>query len=125
MIVFYTAGPYRALGAWRTELNIRIAENAAQMLRRHGQYVICPHTNCRYSDYDVRDEQYLAETMELMRRCDVVLVLPGWQDSAGTIGEINEAERRQMPLLYLEAYGERPDWIAVINAARDAIQAAA
>lgn len=103
-LVWYTAGPYRARGIWQTEINIRRAEEVAQSLRAHGQYVICPHTNCRWSDANVADAQYIAETLELMRRCDVVVVLPGWESSEGTRGEIAEAERLGMPLVYLSAY---------------------
>lgn len=129
-LVWYTAGPYRAAGPWATEMNIRNAEEVAQSLRLHGQYVICPHTNCRWSDQQVTDAQYLAETMELMRRSDVVLVLPNWADSEGTCGEIDEAERLAMPCLYLSAYmtGYKDGvihWRDLIAAAYDAMAAAA
>lgn len=124
-MVFYVAGPYRAMGVWQQELNIRRAENVAQDLRRVGQFVICPHTNCRFSDCNVSDAQYIAETLELMRRCDVVLVLPGWEDSEGTQGEIAEAERRKMPVFFLNAYGQHHRWQRIVDAARAALAAAA
>lgn len=125
-LVWYTAGPYRANGLWQTELNIRAAEEVAQSLRAHGQYVICPHTNCRWSDQQVPDAQYLAETMALMRRCHVVLVLPNWADSEGTRGEIAEAEQMGMPCLFLSAYmtgykDGRILWADLIKAAHDAV----
>lgn len=46
------------------------------------------------------DQDFIDGTMELMRRCDAVIVLSGWQDSKGTLGEIKEATRIGMPVFY-------------------------
>jgi hypothetical protein len=33
-----------------------------------------------------------------MRRCDAVLLVPGWKLSEGTLGEIKEAKRLEIPV---------------------------
>ena len=43
---------------------------------------------------------WLAGTLELMRRCDAVLVLPGYSFSEGTKGEIAEADRLGLPVMF-------------------------
>jgi hypothetical protein len=35
-----------------------------------------------------------------MRRCDLVVVVPGWETSGGTLKEIAEAERLGIPVFY-------------------------
>lgn len=102
MLVIYIAGPYRALTPWWQERNIRRAEEAAYNVWDCGHVALCPHTNSRWEYARVLDEHWLAGTMELMRRCDAVLVLPAFEGSNGTKAEIAEAERLGKPVAYLE-----------------------
>lgn len=48
------------------------------------------------------DEQFLAGTLELMRRCDAVILVPGWSTSEGTKAEIAEAMRIGLPMFGME-----------------------
>lgn len=100
-MVVYIAGPYRAIDPWRTNLNIHNAECVATIVWEIGHYPLCPHTNARYASSYVSDAQYLAGTMEFMRRSDAVIVLPDFQKSEGTLGEIAEARRLGMPVAFL------------------------
>ncbi len=102
MLVIYVAGPYRAESPWETEQNIRRAETVANWIWERGHVALCPHTNARYASALVPDANYLAGTMELMRRCDGVIVLPRWESSEGTCGEIMEATRLEKPVARLE-----------------------
>ena len=46
-----------------------------------------------------------------MRLCDAVLVLPGYQKSSGTLGEIEEAKRLGIPGFFLgEGRPEEQNW---------------
>jgi hypothetical protein len=36
--------------------------------------------------------------LEILRRCDAVLVTTDWRDSAGARGEVNEAKRIGLPV---------------------------
>lgn len=44
------------------------------------------------------DRFWLEGTLELLRRCDAVLLVPGWEKSSGTRAEIEEAERLGIPV---------------------------
>lgn len=100
-LIVYIAGPYRARTGWLVEQNIRRAEKVAYRVWLAGHVALCPHTNSRFPHGDVPDSHWLAGTMELMRRCDGVIVLPGWEQSAGTVGEIRAAEEAGIPVAHL------------------------
>ena len=44
------------------------------------------------------DDQVLAGTMELLRRCDAVLCVGNWRDSVGARAEVEEARRLGLPV---------------------------
>lgn len=99
--LIYTAGSYRAPTAWGVEQNIRRAEDAAMEVLRLGAYPICPHTNTRgYMDKVQPDDFMLAATLELMRRCDAVLMINGWSQSIGASKEYDEARRLGLPVFF-------------------------
>lgn len=98
MRVIYIAGPFRAPTPWQVEQNVRRAEEAALEVWKLGAAVLCPHTNTRYFSGEAADSLWLDGTMELLRRCDAVMVLPGYDRSAGTKAEVVEAERLHMPV---------------------------
>lgn len=100
-LLIYIAGPYRAADPWRVNLNVNRAECVATMVWEAGHLSLCPHANTRYASSRVTDAQYLAGTMEMMRRCDAVLVLPKHAESEGTLGEIADAEARGIPVMRL------------------------
>lgn len=41
----------------------------------------------------------LAYAIELMRRCDIVYVAPGWRESTGCRAEVEEARRKNIPIV--------------------------
>lgn len=99
--LIYIAGPYRAADPWRVNINVHRAECVATMVWEAGHYALTPHANTRYASSRVTDAQYLAGTMEMMRRCDAVLVLPKHGESEGTLGEIADAEARGIPVIMM------------------------
>ncbi len=100
MKVIYVAGPFRGKTPWAIEQNVRRAEGAALWLWQEGFAVICPHTMTRHYQDSAPDVVWLEGTLELMRRCDAVFVLSRWESSAGTLGEIAEAKRLGLPVIY-------------------------
>jgi nucleoside 2-deoxyribosyltransferase len=97
----YIAGPYTAPDARRIEQNIRRAEDVAYQLLDLRVMPLCPHTNTRWmvADPTLAAWMYPA-TLELMRRCDAVLFIEGWQRSSGAQGERTEAMRLNMPVFF-------------------------
>lgn len=101
MKLVYTAGPYRsAQGPYGVTKNIRAAEAVAVELWRMGLAVICPHLNTAHLDGAVgipyQERCWIEGDLEMVRRCDGLVLLPGWQHSAGALGEREEAERNAL-----------------------------
>lgn len=107
MKLCYIAGPYRAECAFKTSRNISRAEQMGKRLtlERPEYFPVIPHKNTELWDFDgtmknVKDDYYLSGTLEVMRRCNAVLVLPDYRRSSGTVAEIAEAERLGIPVYY-------------------------
>lgn len=99
MKLIYIAGPYTAANAWLVEQNIRRAEEVAASVWLAGMAAICPHANARHMLEGVTTpESALAGTMEMMRRCDAVVLVDGWKRSLGTLAEVAEADRLRIPI---------------------------
>ena len=110
MKLVYVAGAYRSPTVWLVEKNIIEAQAvAAQVLAIPGLHPVCPHMNTRHMEGIAPDEQVLEGTLEMMRRCDAVIVIGAWERSAGTRGEVKEAVRLGLPVLY--AWGDE-SWSA-------------
>ncbi len=100
MKVIYVAGPYRGPNAWEIEQNIRRAEELALVVWKLGAAAICPHANTRFYQGAAPDEVWLEGDLEILRRCDGVLMCPDWRLSEGATEERNEAERQGLPIFY-------------------------
>lgn len=98
MSVIFIAGPFRADSAWGIEQNIRRAEEAALTVWLSGHVALCPHTNTRFFQGAAPDSVWLAGDLELLMRCDVVLLIRGWQNSEGAIAEKQKAESVGIPV---------------------------
>lgn len=100
MKVVYVAGPFRGPNAWEIEENIRRAERLALDLWRIGVAVICPHTNTRFFHGAAEDRIWLEGDLEIMRRCDAVVVTPDWEQSTVAKAEVAEMRRVGKPIFY-------------------------
>jgi hypothetical protein len=65
-----------------------------------GAAALCPHTNTRFFDKTATDKAYLDGTMEMLRRCDAVVMCANFQASQGALAERAEAERLGLPVFY-------------------------
>lgn len=103
MKVIYISGPYRdPRGEYYVRQNIRAAETAALVVWQHGAVALCPHKNTASfgGAFEIPDETWLHGDLELVRRCDAVWALNGWQMSQGARLEIALAQRLKLPILY-------------------------
>lgn len=87
MRVVYVAGPFRGPNSWEIEQNIRRAETLALEVWRMGAAVLCPHTNTRFFQGAADDAIWLDGDLELLKRCDAILMTPDWQRSSGARAE--------------------------------------
>ena len=97
MKVVYLAGPFRAANSWEIEQNIRRAEALALEVWRAGMACICPHANTRFYQGAAPDEVWLNGDLELVRRCDAVLLTQDWIRSTGARAEKAFAEQHDIP----------------------------
>ena len=111
--VVYVAGPFTAPNVWQRELNIRAAENVAMMVAEIGAMPLCPHSNTRHFEGTISLEFWYEGTLELLRRCDAMQVVPGWQRSTGTKREIEEAELLKLPTFYNGA--DLAEWLRKVS----------
>jgi len=101
MYAVYIAGPFRAKNGWELTKNVRKAEDAiGDLMIIPDVLPVCPHTMFKNFDRTKNDKFWIDATLELMRRCDSVLVLEGHEHSEGTKGEIAEAKRLGIPVFY-------------------------
>lgn len=93
-LLVYTAGPYRdPRGIIYVESNIRQAEHVAQQLWQMGYSVICPHLNTKHFDGlpGVQSDDFIVGDLVMVERCDLVVLLPGWEASEGAKKECAHA----------------------------------
>jgi hypothetical protein len=96
----YVAGPYTAPDALGREQNVRRAEGVATqlMLLRPNWGSVCVHSMSRYWHGRVPESVAITWGLELLRRCDAVVLVDGWERSRGTHTEIVEAARLGIPI---------------------------
>ena len=100
MHVVYIAGPFRGPAAWDIEQNIRRAEELALKVWQAGYVSLCPHANTRFFQGSAPDEVWLKGDLELLKRCDALLTVSGWQFSTGAREEVRFALESQIPVYY-------------------------
>ncbi len=101
MRVAFVSGPYRsANGPDGILANIMAAREVGKALWRMGLVALVPHCNTFLMDGAADDSVWLAGDLELLRRCDLVVMTPGWERSSGSRAEHDEAERVGLAVLY-------------------------
>ncbi|MDP2244061.1 DUF1937 family protein [Pseudomonas sp.] len=98
--LIYVAGRYRAATREAVAANIAAARQVGTQAARLGWYPVIPHANTAHMELDLdhNDEFWLTGTLELMTRCDAVVLVDGWENSAGTLAEIARADAMHIPV---------------------------
>lgn len=104
MRVIYVAGPYRSTCEWELEGFLRHAEDVSLKLWKEGWAVICPHKNTAHfgGALGIPDNTWLMGYLEILKRCDAICMLKGWEDSKGAQAEMALAKVRGLSVLYEE-----------------------
>lgn len=108
--VVYIAGPFRGVDHWAIHQNVRSAEALALEVWRAGAVAICPHLNTEHFQGSLPDDVWLEGDLEILGRCDAVLLAPRWETSSGTRAEIEYAHRHG--LYVLETWDVFLEWMA-------------
>jgi nucleoside 2-deoxyribosyltransferase len=100
-LLVYIAGRYRGKSPENVALNIAAARHVGLLAAQAGFMPVIPHANTEgfeHLDPTIHDEFWLKGTLQLMRKCDAVVLVPGWEQSSGTRGEVLEAQRLGIPV---------------------------
>lgn len=117
MKVVYLAGPYRADTEYGVHKNIQLADKMAIAVWKLGAACLSPHKNAAYFGGACPDAVWLLGGLEMLRRCDAVLVMEcDLFQSTGTQEECALANKLGMPLFvtltalydWLQKFKDRP-----------------
>ena len=100
--LIYLAGPYRSDTVYGIRQNIRRAEEIALEFWKRGVPVLSPHKNTALFDGAADDSVWLDGDLIMLARCDVLVLLPGWEKSSGTKTEKGRAETARMPVFEIK-----------------------
>ncbi len=98
--VIYICGPFRGAHHWAIAENIRRAETLALEVWRSGAVALCPHLNTQHFQDTLPDAVWLKGDLELLRRCDGILMTPDWERSSGARAEHELAQALGIPVYY-------------------------
>jgi len=100
MKVAFVAGPYRSDTIRGVIENIRCAESVAIELWKMGIVTICPHKNTSLFDGICDDSFFLEGGLEILSRCNLLVLIPSWDKSEGSKEEKQKAELINIPIYY-------------------------
>ena len=103
MKLAYVSGPYGAPTAYGVAQNIAKAERVGARLWQKGYAVIIPHKNSAFMDGVVSRDQFLLGDFEIIKRCDLVVMIPGWQQSEGAVWEYEVAKKYGIEIVEYQA----------------------
>ena len=122
MNLVYVAGPYRAATEFEVTQNIRRAESLALKVWLAGAACICPHLNTAHFGGAAPDEVWLTGELEIVRRCDAVVLVEGWERSEGVRREVETARAAGIPVF--ERFEDFQTWLGGENERADGKTAA-
>lgn len=93
MKLVFIAGKFAGANAWEIACNVHAAEAAALRVARLGGMPIVPHSLGQHMFGTLPEEFWRAGCLQLLSRCDGILLLLSWLDSAGARAESNYAQQ--------------------------------
>lgn len=96
--IIYVAGPYTAKEDFKRLHNIQKADEVNLQLWSLGYFAICPHKITAFYGGLCDESVFIEGGLEILRRCDAVVLVEGWESSGGTLGEIKEAMDLEIPV---------------------------
>jgi hypothetical protein len=97
-MLIYVAGKYTG----DVDANIAAARKVAIALWEKGHAVICPHLNSAHMEQDCKAtwQDYLDGDLNMIARCDALVMVENWGNSPGAVMEHKYAESLGVPIYY-------------------------
>lgn len=101
MRVAYISGAYRSKkGINGIAENIWKAREVALKYWHLGYAVISPHCNTAFMDGVDTDKMFLEGDLEILKRCNVIVMMKGWRKSEGAKQELELAKNSRVQVIY-------------------------
>jgi hypothetical protein len=94
MKLVFIAGRFAGANAWEIARNTHAAEAVALQVAELGGMPVVPHSLGRSMFGTLPEEFWRAGCLELLGRCDGILLLPSWSSSPGAGAEARHADKR-------------------------------
>lgn len=96
----YIAGKFSAPTREGVEENIKAATKMGLAVARLGYMPIIPHANTAHPEFEKVQpyDFWIAGTLRQLEMCDAVMLVPGWKDSNGALGEVTYANELGIPV---------------------------
>lgn len=75
-------------------------ESAEELLHQGGYDVINPADALAYMPKSTSHEEYMAKSFELLKECDGIYMLDGWEKSAGARTEFEFAKEHKLTICF-------------------------
>lgn len=100
MKLAYISGKYSGDSIRDIVNNIREAEKVAIKYWQLGYAVICPHTNTALFDGALTWQQFLDGDLEMIKRCDTIVMMKDYENSKGAMLELTLAKELNKEIIY-------------------------
>lgn len=96
MKLVYVAGKFRGANAWEIACHVHAAEEVALKIAELGGMPVVPHSLGQSMAGTLDESFWLKGTLALLARCDGILLLRNWLESAGARAESAFAEKHDI-----------------------------
>jgi hypothetical protein len=108
--IVFISGKYRSkYGIIGRAVNIIKAYRAGRRLVKQGYSCYIPHMNTALMDGLQDEDWFLEATLKMLKHCQAVYMMSGWQSSIGACLELHEAKKRGIEVWYEDIDDTLPD----------------
>jgi hypothetical protein len=113
MLVIFVAGKYKG----NIPENIETARYMSRKIWELGFTALTPHLNTAHFEEDCHcvEDDYILGDLSMLSRCDGIMMIEGWKDSQGAMGEHLAAKQMGIPTFYSLTELKKYNWEDYVN----------